>query len=274
MLCDGSPDPTIACEINAYISLWKEDEMRVQVNEVLHDALLCLSVWEIHYSISTKLSAARATVLDVRAADPRAGGRDRRHARMRREREAARALQADGVRVAGGARGEARPRLARGAPARHWMARRRDVQSAARVPECGRAALRRALPMGQPHAQHAVSGSLYLLNILVFAHGVLKCPSHLVQLAGHLHAASSCTNSSRRAWASRWVASSRSATAQCECSSRASTTCRRDASPTSRAASLPVPVSYLLFHSYWVTRNIVQHSRTLRRRLMHLRFTS
>lgn len=44
MLCDGSPDPTNAGEINAYISLWKEDETRVQVNEVLHDALLCLSV--------------------------------------------------------------------------------------------------------------------------------------------------------------------------------------------------------------------------------------
>ena len=44
MLCDGSPDPTIAGEINAYISLWKEDETHVQVNEVLDKALRCLSV--------------------------------------------------------------------------------------------------------------------------------------------------------------------------------------------------------------------------------------
>ena len=45
MKCDGSPDPTIPGEINTYISLWRENEDRVQVEDVLKDATLCLSVF-------------------------------------------------------------------------------------------------------------------------------------------------------------------------------------------------------------------------------------
>ena len=48
MLCDGSPDPTNAGEINTYMSLWMEDLERADLDSVLEDSELTLSV-STHY---------------------------------------------------------------------------------------------------------------------------------------------------------------------------------------------------------------------------------
>ena len=44
MRCDGSPDPTIAGEINTYMNLWREDTKRVDIETVLSDSDLALAV--------------------------------------------------------------------------------------------------------------------------------------------------------------------------------------------------------------------------------------
>ena len=42
MICDGTPNPKIAKEINTYINLWKEDVTSKPVHKIIqecHDAL-------------------------------------------------------------------------------------------------------------------------------------------------------------------------------------------------------------------------------------------
>ena len=44
MLCDGSPDPTNAGEINTYMNLWNEDNENISIDNVLDDSKLPLNV--------------------------------------------------------------------------------------------------------------------------------------------------------------------------------------------------------------------------------------
>ena len=44
MKCDGSPDPTIAGEINTYMHLWREDTESTTIEKVLGDSNLTLRV--------------------------------------------------------------------------------------------------------------------------------------------------------------------------------------------------------------------------------------
>ncbi|XP_064635495.1 dynein axonemal intermediate chain 7 homolog isoform X2 [Lineus longissimus] len=44
MRCDGSPDPTIPGEINTYMNLWREDNERVTIDQVLKDSDLALAL--------------------------------------------------------------------------------------------------------------------------------------------------------------------------------------------------------------------------------------
>jgi hypothetical protein len=44
MRCDGSSDPTIPGEINTYMNLWRDDNERVSIEQVLKDSELTLSV--------------------------------------------------------------------------------------------------------------------------------------------------------------------------------------------------------------------------------------
>ena len=44
MLCDGSPDPTIAGEINTYMNLWRENTECNDIQTVLRDGDLTLKV--------------------------------------------------------------------------------------------------------------------------------------------------------------------------------------------------------------------------------------
>ena len=57
MLCDGSPDPTVAREINTYMNLWREDLENIDIDTVLRDGKLTLNVsspyshlhWKTHF---------------------------------------------------------------------------------------------------------------------------------------------------------------------------------------------------------------------------------
>ncbi len=44
MRCDGSPDPTISGEINTYMNLWREDDKHDDIDNVLKESDLTLSV--------------------------------------------------------------------------------------------------------------------------------------------------------------------------------------------------------------------------------------
>ena len=44
MLCDKSPDPFIPQEIHTFMNLWREDNNRVKIDEVLVDGALTLRV--------------------------------------------------------------------------------------------------------------------------------------------------------------------------------------------------------------------------------------
>ena len=44
MQCDGSPDPSIAGEINTYMNLWDEETEQNDIDNVLKDSELALSV--------------------------------------------------------------------------------------------------------------------------------------------------------------------------------------------------------------------------------------
>ncbi|XP_033099914.1 protein CASC1-like [Anneissia japonica] len=46
VLCNGSPDPTVPSEINTYINLWKEDKDRNDIDCVLKESKLTLSLIE------------------------------------------------------------------------------------------------------------------------------------------------------------------------------------------------------------------------------------
>ena len=44
MLCDGSPDPTIPGEINTYMNLWRENIKDRDIQTILKESQLILSV--------------------------------------------------------------------------------------------------------------------------------------------------------------------------------------------------------------------------------------
>ena len=44
MRCDGSPDPTIAVEINTYMNLWRENTKENDIDTILKESNLVLSV--------------------------------------------------------------------------------------------------------------------------------------------------------------------------------------------------------------------------------------
>lgn len=51
MRCDGSPDPTIQGEINTYINLRLEDTAETDVERILKDTVLDLTVCALKSSI-------------------------------------------------------------------------------------------------------------------------------------------------------------------------------------------------------------------------------
>jgi len=57
MRCDGSPDPSVAGEINTYLNLWREDTTNLGVDSVLEDSCLCLSLLDELRGISENISA-------------------------------------------------------------------------------------------------------------------------------------------------------------------------------------------------------------------------
>ena len=44
MLCDGSPDPTVPGEINTYMNLWRDNLKQMDIDIILKESELCLSV--------------------------------------------------------------------------------------------------------------------------------------------------------------------------------------------------------------------------------------
>ena len=44
MLCDGTPDPTILPEINTFISLWHDEQQKLEVDQTLAQTNLVLSL--------------------------------------------------------------------------------------------------------------------------------------------------------------------------------------------------------------------------------------
>ena len=63
MRCDGSPDPTIAAEINTYMNLWRENTKENDIDTILKESNLVLSVsipqaalpLSLRFSVHTKV---------------------------------------------------------------------------------------------------------------------------------------------------------------------------------------------------------------------------
>ena len=47
MRCDGTPDPTIAGEINTFLTLWREEKKHNDIDTVLEESNLVLGVSEL-----------------------------------------------------------------------------------------------------------------------------------------------------------------------------------------------------------------------------------
>ena len=62
MLCDGSPDPKVAKEINTYINLWREDTDGKPVHKTIQECHDALKVYEnLFCSIHSQLLTSKAS---------------------------------------------------------------------------------------------------------------------------------------------------------------------------------------------------------------------
>lgn len=54
MRCDGTPDPTVLPEINAFISLWRDEKQRIDVEYTMKQTNLVLSlIKELNYVMNS-----------------------------------------------------------------------------------------------------------------------------------------------------------------------------------------------------------------------------